>query len=125
MYRIEKIGKNCFYIKFTGLFSVKEAEKYVEDFKEKTKELPKFTILVDLMDARILGIKSIDIVLAIVKKESNRLEKSVYVISENPPLEVEFQYLFSRAPSPKRKIVSDLEEAKKELNIEGIIIKKD
>ena len=122
MYRIENIGNKIFYIKFTGHFTPANAQKYLEEFKEISKDTENFSLLVDLIDASMLGMESIDLILTMLQKESKKLHKSAYVISENPPLEVEFNYLFSKAPSPKRKLVSDLEEAKKWLGLEDIVI---
>jgi len=122
MYRIENVGNNIFYIKFTGHFTPANAQQYLEDFKDVSENTKKFSLLIDLIDASMLGMESIDLILTMLQKESKKLHKSAYVISENPPLEVEFNYLFSKAPSPKRKLVSELEEAKKWLGLEDIVI---
>ena len=46
-------------------------------------------------------------------------------ISKNPPLDKEAQVLLDRADSPKRKIVDNLDDAKKWIGISEIIIEKD
>lgn len=125
MHKIEKIGDGLFYIKFIGKFPLSEAESYKKSFSEAIKGLETYSILVDLIDATFLNIESIDFVLDLLKRSQNRLKRSAYVITQNPPLDVAFKYLFDKAPSPKRKIVSDLEEAKKWLGLFDISIKKE
>lgn len=125
MYRIEKISEDTYYIKFTGKFSDAEAKKYMEEFKELTKDTKTFSILVDLSDASALSVDAVDVLLDIFSKESSRLSQSVYLIAANPPLDAEFQYLCNKAPSETRSVVSSLEEAKSCLGIEEIHIKKD
>ena len=58
-------------------------------------------------------------------KSNERLIKSAFVISQNPPLDKEFQLLLEKAASPKRKIVRNLEEAKKWVGLEDIIIQRE
>ncbi len=125
MYKIEKIGDNIFYIKFMGKLPKSKAENYIKDLRLAIKGLSHFSILVDLLDATFLSGETFDFLLDLFKKDNKRLIKSAYVISENPPLDVEFQYLFDQAPSPKRKIVSDLDDAKKWLGISEISIQYD
>lgn len=125
MYQLEKMGKNCFYLRAIGTFPLIEAERFVNDFKERTKNLKKFCVLVDISDASILDGNSITIILDLLKENNKRLEKSAFVITDNPPLDVEFHYLLEKAISPKRKIVTTLDEAKEWLGISDIVIKKD
>ncbi len=125
MYQLEKMSENCFYLKTIGKFPPVEAKRFVNDFKEQTKRLKKFRFLVDISDANLLDGNSINIILDLLKENNKRLEKSAFVITDNPPLDVEFQYLLEKAASPKRKIVTTLDEAKKWLGINDIVIKKD
>ncbi|MCK4239001.1 MAG: hypothetical protein KAX33_07775 [Candidatus Lokiarchaeota archaeon] len=125
MYQLEKMGKNCFYIKAIGKFPPVEAKIFVNDFKEQTKNLKKFCVLVDISDASHLDGRSIIIILDLLKENNKRLEKSAFVIINNPPLDVEIKYLLEKAISPKRKIVTTLDEAKEWLGISDIVIKKD
>jgi len=55
--------------------------------------------------------------------EFEDLTKDIH--SKNPPLGVEFKYLLEHAESPKRKIVSNLEDAKEWIGIEKIDIRKE
>ena len=125
MYRIEKIGENCFYIKTLGTFPPSVAERFGQDFAEKIKGLKGYSVIVDNLDAIILDIHSFHIILDLMIKNNERLIKSAFVISENPPLDKEFQLLIEKSASPKRKIVESLEEAKKWVGIEDIIIQRD
>lgn len=106
------MGKNCFYLKAIGTFPPVEAKRFVNDFKERTKNLKKFCVLVDISDASILDGNSITTILDLLKENNKRLEKSVFVIINNPPFDVEIKYLLEKAISPKRKIVTTLDEAK-------------
>ncbi len=125
MYQLQKMGENCFYIKAIGKFPPIEAERFVNDFKERTKNLKKFCVLVDISDAGILDGNSITTILDLLKENNKRLEKSAFVIINNPPLDVEIKYLLEKVISPKRKIVTTLDEAKEWLEISDIEIKKD
>lgn len=125
MYRIEKIGKNQFYIKTLGTFPPQVAEKFLEEFKEKIKEIDKFSVIVDGVDIILLNLKSFEILLEFLKKNNEKLIRSAYIISKNPPLDKEVQILLERATSPKRKIVRNLDEAKEWIGVEEIMIEKD
>ena len=126
MYQIEKINDTSFYIKATGTFPPPVAERFIKEFKELTKYThDKLSIIVDITDAILLSIDSIEIILELLKKNNERLFRSAFIISENPPLSEEFRYLIEKAASPQRKIVSNLEEAKEWIGIKEVIIKKD
>ena len=125
MYKIEKIAENCFYIKTLGTFPPSVAERFSRDFDEKTKGLTNFCTIVDNLDAILLDVHSFNIILDLLIKNNERLTKSAFVISKNPPLDSEFQLLLEKAASPKRKIVKTLDEAKKWIGIEDIIIHKE
>ncbi|MHA1658907.1 MAG: hypothetical protein ACTSUT_07270, partial [Promethearchaeota archaeon] len=70
----------------------------------------------------LLKISSIEIILNLLKKNNKKLYKSAFVIRNNPPLDKEIKFILDKAASPKRIIVSDLNEAKKWLGISDIII---
>ena len=122
MYRIEKIADNCFYIKTLGTFPPSVAERFKNDFNEKTKGMKNFCTIIDNLDAILLDIYSFNIILDILIKNNERLIRSAFVISKNPPLDSEFQLLIEKSTSPKRKIVRTLDEAKEWVGIEDIII---
>ena len=125
MYQIEKICDTCFLIKATGTFPPPVAEKFIKEFKELTKDVSEnLSIIVDLTDAILLSIDSIDIVLDLLKRNNDRLYRSAFIIKRNPPLNEEFKYLLDHAQSPKRKIVSNIEEAKEWIGIDEIVVKK-
>ena len=125
LYQLDKMDENCFYLKAIGKFPPVEAERFVNDFRDRTKNIDNFCVLVDILDASHLDGRSIDIILNLLKENNKKLEKSAFIISNNPPLDVEIQYLIEKAASPKRKIVTNLDEAKDWLGITNIIIKKD
>jgi len=125
MYKIEKIGKHYLYVKIIGTFPPSVANKFIEDFEEKTKDLNKLSVIVDGLDFILLNLKSFEIVLEFLKRNNERLVKSAYVIAQNPVLDKEAQILLDRADSPKRKIVENLDDAKKWIGISEIIIEKD
>lgn len=125
MYRIEKIGENQLYIKALGTFPPPVAEKFIEEFEEKIKELEKFSVIVDGVDIILLNLKSFEIILELLKKNNEKLIRSAYIISKNPPLDKEVQILLERAASSKRKIVRNLDEAKEWIGVEEIMIEKD
>jgi hypothetical protein len=126
MYQIEKLNETSFYIKATGTFPPPVAEKFVKEFGELTEDvLDKLSVIVDITDAILLNVNSIEIILELLRKNNERLFRSAFIISKNPPLDEEFQYLINSAKSPKRKIVSSLEEAKEWVGIEKLIFKKD
>ncbi len=125
MYQIEKINDTSFYIKATGTFPPPVAERFIKEFEELTKDIhDKLSIIVDIKDAILLSIDSVDIILELLKNNNERLFRSAFIIAKNPPLSEEFKYLLDRAQSPKRKIVSDLEEAKEWIGIEKIVFKQ-
>ena len=124
MYQIEKINDTCFYIKATGTFPPPVAERFIKEFGELTKDIPdNLSIIVDVTDAILLSIESIEIILELLKKNNKRLFRSAFIIEKNPPLSEEFKYLLDRAKSPKRKIVSNLEEAKEWIGIEKVVFR--
>ena len=124
MYQIEKINDTCFYIKATGTFPPPVAERFIKEFGESTEDIPgKLSIIVDVTDAILLSINSVDIILDLLKKNNEKLFRSAFIIEKNPPLSEEFNYLLEHAKSPKRKIVSNLEEAKEWIGIEKIEFK--
>jgi hypothetical protein len=126
MYQIEKINETCFYIKATGTFPPPVAEKFIKDFSELTEGLhEKLSIIVDITDAILLSINSVEIILQLLKRNNERLFRSAFIISDNPPLNEEFRYLIEKAAFPKRKIVSNLKEAKDWIGIKDLIVKKD
>ncbi|MHA1335723.1 MAG: hypothetical protein ACTSPW_08230 [Promethearchaeota archaeon] len=125
MYRIEKIGENIVYTKATGIFTPEEARNFVKDFTNFIENMEKFSTLVDLLDATFLDLESFDTILHLLQDHNKRLIRSTFVISNNPPLKKEFQILLDKAESPKRKIVPNLDAAKKWLGIEEIVIQKE
>jgi hypothetical protein len=125
MYQFEKINDTCFYIKATGTFPPPVAEKFIKEFKAVTKDINEnLSIIVDITDAILLSIDSIDIILELLKKNNERLFRSAFIIEKNPPLNEEIKYLLDHAQSPKRKIVSNIEEAKEWIGIDEIVVKK-
>ncbi|MFX0076217.1 MAG: hypothetical protein ACFE96_12295 [Candidatus Hermodarchaeota archaeon] len=126
MYQIEKINETSFYIKATGTFPPPVAERFRKEFGELTKDVnDNLSIIVDITDAILLNVNSIELILMLLKKNNEKLFRSAFVVSENPPLSKEIKYLIEKAASPKRKIVSNLDEAKEWIGINDIIIKKD
>ena len=124
MYRIEKLIKSHFYIKAIGDFPPSMAKKFIAEFTELTHSIKKdLRVIVDISDAILLNINSIELILDLLKV-NQKLYKSAFLISFNPPLGEEFKYLFKKAQSEKRKIVHSLEDAKKWIEIENIDIKK-
>lgn len=125
MYQLEKIGENSFYFKAIGSFPPSIAEDAIEDFLKLAKDMTEFSAIIDLTDARLVNFDSIEIVIEFFKKNEPKLVKSAIVISENPPLDTEIDYILEKVNSVKRKIVSNLDEAKKWLEIDEIFIQKD
>jgi len=126
MYKIEKIGDNSFYIKAIGTFPLPVAESFIIEFEDLTKDIHEnLNVIIDITEAILLRIESIDIILDLLKQNNEKLNKSAFIISKNPPLNVEFNYLLEHAESSKRKIVSNLEDAKEWIGIGDIIFKKD
>jgi hypothetical protein len=124
MYQIEKLNDTSFYIKATGTFPPPVAERFIKEFGELTKDIRnKLSIIVDMKDAILLSIDSIEIILELLKKNNKNLFRSAFIIAKNPPLSEEFKYLLDHAKSPKRKIVSNLEEAKEWIGVENILFK--
>ena len=125
MYQIEKLQENKFYIKATGTFPPPVAEQFVKEFNALTKNArDNLSIIIDITDAILLKFDSIEIILDLLKRNNNRLYRSAFIIAQNPPLSKEIEYILEKADSPKRKIVSSLEEAKKWIGVEEVIIKK-
>lgn len=125
MYRIEKIGENNFYVKALGTFPPSVAKRFIKDFKKKTKSMTSFSVIVDGLDFILLNLESFEIVLDFLKKNNEKLNKSAWIISRNPPLDKEIEFLLKKAESPKRKIVSTLEEAKLWIGVKEIIVERD
>jgi len=125
MYRIEIIGENCLYIKTLGTFPKSVAKRFVKEFEEKTKDYKKLIAIIDNLDAILLDIRSFNMILELLKKNNEKLGRAAYVISEkNLPLDKEIQILLERASSPNRKLVHNLDEAKKWVGLKDIIIQK-
>ena len=94
MYQFEKINDSCFYIKLTGTLPPPVAERFIKEFKALTKDINEnLSIIVDITDAILLSIGSIDIILDFLKRNNDRLFRSAFIIEKNPPLNEEFQYL--------------------------------
>lgn len=126
MFQIEKLTENCFYVKAVGTFPLPVAKKFVREFEEVTKDIKEnLNVIVDIKDAIFLKLESFDTILNLFKRDNKRLNKSAFLISQNPPLDVEFAHLIKKAESDKRKIVSSLDEAKNWVGITEIIIDKD
>ena len=125
MYQLEKIGENSFLFKAIGSFPPSIAEEAIEDFLKITKHMSEFSAIIDLTDARLINFNSIELIVEFFKNNETKLLKSAVIISENPPLDVEFEYILKQVNSMKRKIVSNLEEAKKWIGIDKIIVQKD
>ncbi len=125
MYQFEKINDSCFYIKVTGTLPPPVAERFIEEFKVLTKDINEnLSIIVDITDAILLSIASIEIILELLKRNNERLFRSAFIIKKNPPLNEEIKYLLDHAQSSKRKIVSNIEEAKEWIGIDKIVFKK-
>jgi hypothetical protein len=125
MYQIEKLRENKFYIKAIGTFPPPVSEKFVKEFEERTKDIKsELCVIVDITDAIFLKLDSIQIILDLLKRNNDKLHRSAFIIAKNPPLSEEMKYLIDKASSPKRKIVSNLEEAKQWIGIEEVIIRK-
>ncbi|MBD3197290.1 MAG: hypothetical protein GF317_19705 [Candidatus Lokiarchaeota archaeon] len=125
MYKIENIGKNKFYLKVIGSFPPSVATKFAEEFLKLIEDLDTFSIIIDLLDEILIKIDSIDIILDLLKETGKKVERSAFLISNNPPLTEEAKYVLKLAKSDKRKIVSNLDEAKEWLGISDIVIKRD
>jgi len=125
MFQIEKLNETSFYIKAIGTFPPTVAQNFVKEFEDLTREIKSnLRVIVDITDAIFLKFDSIEIILDLLKRDNEKLYKSAFVISKNPPLDEEFTYILKKAQSPKRKIVSNLDEAKKWIEIEDIIFRK-
>ena len=121
MFKIEKIGENIFYIKALGTFPKSVAKRFVKEFKEKTKDLTKSSAIFDGLDFILLAMKSFNIILKLLKENNKKLTKSAYVC-KSPVLVKDFEILLERADSPNRIVVDNLDDAKKWIGIEDIII---
>ena len=125
MYQIEKLEENKFYIKANGTFPPPVSERFVEEFEELTENVERsLSVIIDITDAIFLTLDSFQIILDLLKKNNEKLHRSAFIISQNPPLSKEINYLLEKASSPKRKIVSNLDAAKKWIGIEKIIFKR-
>ena len=125
MYQIEKLEENKFYIKADGTFPPPVSERFVKEFESLTKNVESgLCVIIDIEDAIFLTLDSIQIILDLLKRNNEKLHRSAFIISKNPPLSEEINYLLEKASSPKRKIVSNLEEAKKWVGIKKIIFKR-
>ena len=125
MYQIEELKNDCFFIKATGNFPLPVAQEFAKEFEEKTASIKNnLCVIVDITDAIFLKLESLTTILDLLKRDNYRLHKSAFIISNNPPLDTEFLYLLEKANSPKRKVVSTLEEAKTWVGIDKIIVKK-
>ena len=125
MYRIEKIGEKHFYIKVLGTLPPSVAQKLINEIGEEIKNLRDYSVIVDGLDFIFLKLDSFEIILDFLKKNNEALYRSAYIISKNPPLDVEIQYILDKADSPKRKIVNNLEDAKKWIGLSDIVIQRD
>ncbi|MGB5910563.1 MAG: hypothetical protein WBH31_05145 [Promethearchaeia archaeon] len=126
MYQIEKLDDKSFYIKAIGSFPPPVAERFVKEFKEKIIDIKEgLRVIVDITDAILLNINSIEIILNLLQRDNDKLYRSAFIISGNPPLNEEFKYLLEKAENPKRKVVSTLNEAKKWIGVSKIIIRRD
>jgi len=125
LYRIEKIGEHHFYIKVLGLFPPSVAKRCIKDFKKKAEKLKEFSVIVDGLDFIFLNLDSFKIILDFLKENNERLDKSSWIISKNPPLDKEIEFLLERAESPKREIVQTLDEAKDWIGVSDITIIRD
>lgn len=119
------LQENKFYIKATGTFPPPVSERFVKEFEELTKDVQNgLCVIIDIEDAIFLTLDSIYIILDLLKRNNEKLQRSAFIISKNPPLREEMKYLLEKASSPKRKIVSSLEEAKNWIGIDKVIFKK-
>ena len=125
MYQLEIIGDTSFLFKAIGSFPPSIAEEAIEDFLKITKEMSEFSAIIDLTDARLINFNSIELLVEFFKNNEPKLIKSAVIISENPPLDTEFEYILNQVNSAKRKIVRNLDDAKKWIGIDKIIIQKD
>ena len=126
MFQIEKLTENCFYVKAVGTFPLPVAKQFVKEFEKVTKDVKNnLNVIVDIRDAIFLKLESFDTILELFKRDNKRLNRSAFVITQNPPLGVEFAHLIKKAESDKRKIVTTLDEAKDWVGIKEIIIDKD
>ena len=125
MYRIEKIGEHHFYIKVLGLFPPSVANRCIKELRKKLEKLNEFSVIVDGLDFIFLNLDSFKIVLNYLKENNKRLNKSSWIISKNPPLDKEIEFLLERAESPKRKIVQTFDEAKDWIGVSDITIIRD
>ncbi len=124
MFRIEKIGSNHFYIKVLGTFPPSVTENFLKEFGKQIENFDRISVIVDGADFILLNLKSFEDILNFLKKNNEKLEKSAWIITTNILLDKEIQILLKRAESPKRKIVRNLEEAKRWIGIETIMIEK-
>ncbi len=124
MFRIEKIGESHFFIKALGTFPPSVAEKFIKEFGKKIENLDQVSVIVDGVDFILLNLRSFEIILNFLKTTNEKLAKSAWIIRKNILLDKEIQILLEKAESPNRKIVRNLEEAKRWIGIETITIEK-
>jgi hypothetical protein len=122
MYKIEKIGQNDFYIKVMGLFPPEAAKRFAQKFLKQIEGLESVRVIIDLLDGILVKISSLDILIDLLKTTEEKLEKSAFCVPHNPPLKEELKFVLDNAQSPKRKIVTTLDEAKEWTGIPKIII---
>jgi len=104
MYQIERLDDTTFYIKAIGTFPPSVAENFVKEFEDLTKDIKSnLKVIVDITDAILLKIKSIETILNLLKRDNEKLYRSAFVISNNPPLGKEFKFILEKAESPKEK----------------------
>lgn len=122
MYKIEKIGRQDFYVKVMGLFPPPAAQRFSEKFLKEIEGLDKFRVIIDLLDAILIKVDSLDIIIELLDKTEPHLDKAAYCLPHNPPLKEELKYILSKSQSNKRKIVKTLDEGKIWTGISNIVI---
>jgi hypothetical protein len=123
MFQIEKLNDTSFFVKTIGLFPLEVAEKFIEEFEDRIKHIHgNLSVIIDMSDAILLKIESIEIIIKLLERNNARIFRSAFIISGNPPLEEEFRYVIKKAKNPKRKIVSNLKEAKDWISLNEVMI---
>ena len=125
MYQLEKIGETSFLFKAIGSFPPSIAREAIEDFLKITSKMSQFSAIIDLSGVSLIKFDSIELIVEFFKNNEPKLVNSAVVISKNPPLDTEFEYILNKVNSAKRKIVNSLEEARKWLGLNEIRIQKD
>ncbi len=124
MYKIECLSDNNLYIKVLGKFPKSVAGSFIEEFERKTSELEQFSVIVDCSDLIFLKLESFQIILDLLVKDNDKLDKSAFVISENQLLKEEARILLEKVESGKRKIVSTIDGAKEWIGLKEIVFHK-